>query len=98
MLEKIKIRLNIYDNEKDYLILDLIEDCFQELKDLTNNNDLELDKTTEPIIKEMVSIKYNALGSEGLSSESMNGHSQSFLSDLPAPLKRKILNLRKIRR
>lgn len=98
MLEKIKIRLGIEDNSRDLLILDLIEDCKEELKELTNTPNLEINTKVEGIVKELVLIKYNRLGAEGLSSESVNGHSQSFIDGLPKNLKSKILSMRKLKR
>ena len=98
MLDKVKVRLNIEDDSRDFLLLDLIEDSKEELKELTNNPNLEFNRKTEGIIKELVVIKFNKLGAEGLSSESVNGHSQSFLDGLPKDLRVKILSMRKLRR
>ncbi|MDK0734744.1 phage head-tail connector protein [Clostridium perfringens] len=98
MLDKIKARLNIEDNSRDFLLLDLIEDSEEELKELTNNPNLKFDRKAEGIVKELVVIKFNRLGAEGLSSESVNGHSQSFIDGLPKDLRTKILSMRKLRR
>lgn len=98
MLDKIKARLNITDSSRDFLINDLIEDSKEDLKELTNNPNLKFDRKAEVIVKELVVIKFNKVGSEGLSSESVNGHSQSFLDGLPKDLRTKILSMRKLRR
>lgn len=98
MLDKIKARLNITDSSRDFLINDLIEDSKEDLKELTNNPNLKFDRKTEGIVKELVVIKFNKLGAEGLSSESVNGHSQSFIDGLPKDLRTKILSMRKLRR
>lgn len=98
MLDKIKARLNITDSSRDFLINDLIEDSKEDLKELTNNPNLKFDRKAEGIVKELVVIKFNKLGAEGLSSESVNGHSQSFIDGLPKDLRTKILSMRKLRR
>lgn len=98
MLDKIKARLNITDSSRDFLINDLIEDSKEDLKELTNNPNLKFDRKAEGIVKELVVIKFNRLGAEGLSSESVNGHSQSFIDGLPKDLRTKILSMRKLRR
>lgn len=98
MLDKIKARLNITDSSRDFLINDLIEDSKEDLKELTNNPNLKFDRKAEGIVKELVVIKFNRLGAEGLSSESVNGHSQIFIDGLPKDLRTKILSMRKLRR
>lgn len=98
LLDKIKARVQIEDNSRDYLILDLIEDAKEDLKFMTNSPNLEMTSKVEGIIKELVIIKFNRLGAEGVSSESVNGHSQSFIDGLPKDLKLKILSMRKLRK
>lgn len=98
MLDKVKIRLSITDNDRDLLLTDLIEDATEDLKEYTNAPNLVIDEKVERIIKELVVIKFNKLGAEGLSSESVNGHSQTFIDGLPQDLKRKILRLRKMKK
>lgn len=98
MLYKIKARLSIDDNDRDFLLLDLIDDAKEDLKILTNNEELEIDGKAESIIKELVAIKFNSLGSEGLSSESAGGITQNFLNEIPKSLKYRILSLRKLRK
>ena len=48
------------------------------------------------IIKELVVIKINKLGSEGISSESHEGISQSLIEGIPSDVKMKLRRYRKL--
>lgn len=87
MLEKIKLLLGIYSDDKDELINELIEMTKEEVKEycnLTDNTQLE---SLFGTIKEMVVIKYNRLGTEGLSSENYSGASFGYMTDYPESIK-----------
>ena len=94
MLESIKLRLGLTDNSKDPLICDYISDVTEDILEILNMN--ELPKKAESIVKDLVIIKYNLNGSEGLTSESYSGISQAFIDDIPKDIKRKIMRLRKL--
>lgn len=96
MLESIKLRLGISDNAKDPLLKDYIEDITEDILDLINHK--ELPKKAESIVKDLVVIKYNLNGSEGLKSESYSGVSQSFIDDIPNDIMKRIRRLRKLPR
>lgn len=80
MLEKIKICLtnNTYTDE---LINLFIEDTTKEIKIYCNREDI--DTELESVIRKIVIIKLNRINSEGLSSQSFSGVSESFIDGYP---------------
>ena len=89
--EKIKIMLELTDSSKDLLLEMMVEDVTEYLEDLG------IKKPKESLIRRLVVLRFNALGSEGLSSESYNGISQNFLDDLPKDIKREINSLKVVK-
>lgn len=97
ILSSIKLRPGISVNS-DELLKDLIEDSIQDVKDFINySDDEELPCGCISIVKELVIIKCNRLGAEGLSSQNVGGASESYLNDIPKPLKKQLYRYRKIR-
>ena len=47
-------------------------------------------------VKELVIIKCNTLGTEGLNSQSSNGVSENYSNDIPKPIKKKLNRYRKV--
>lgn len=80
MLEKIKICLtnNTYT---DNLINLFIDDTTKEVKIYCNREDIDVE--LESIIRRIVIIKLNRMNSEGLSSQSYSGVSESFIDGYP---------------
>lgn len=80
MLDKIKICLtnNTYTDE---LINLFIEDTTKEIKIYCNREDI--DTELESVIRRIVIIKLNRMNSEGLSSQSFSGVSESFIDGYP---------------
>ena len=80
MLEKIKLCLtnNTYTDE---LINLFIEDTTKEVKIYCNREDI--DTELESVIRRIVIIKLNRMNSEGLSSQSFSGVSESFIDGYP---------------
>lgn len=80
MLEKIKLCLtnNTYTDE---LINLFIEDTTKEVKIYCNREDI--DTELESVIRKIVIIKLNRINSEGLSSQSYSGVSESFIDGYP---------------
>ena len=80
MLEKIKLCLtnNTYTDE---LINLFIEDTTKEVKIYCNREDI--DTELESVIRKIVIIKLNRMNSEGLSSQSYSGVSESFIDGYP---------------
>ena len=80
MLEKIKICLtnNTYTDD---LINLFIDDTTKEVKIYCNREDI--DTELESVIRRIVIIKLNRINSEGLSSHSYSGVSESFIDGYP---------------
>lgn len=80
MLEKIKICLtnNTYT---DALINLFIEDTTKEVKIYCNREDIDVE--LESVIRRIVIIKLNRMNSEGLSSQTYSGVSESFIDGYP---------------
>ena len=80
MLEKIKLCLtnNTYTDE---LINLFIEDTTKEVKIYCNREDIDVE--LESVIRKIVIIKLNRINSEGLSSQSYSGVSESFIDGYP---------------
>lgn len=96
MLEKIKTLLSITDNSKDALLSILVEDATQYVKDYTHQDTLPI--ALESAVRDLVILNYNRQGTEGVTSESFSGVSQSYLDDLPKPLLKKLKSYRRLPR
>ena len=96
MLEKIKVLLGILSNDtsKDDILKIYIEDSTEEVKQYINSTDVP--KELEGLIRDIVIIKYNRRGSEGLISENVGGMGRSYLDDIPKEIKRKLKRFRKL--
>lgn len=79
-LNKIKRRLGINDILQDDLINDLVEDSESYFKALTGVSDI--DGKYDFIIRGVALKLYNRKGSEGMSSESVDGYSSSYDPEL----------------
>ncbi|MDK7187931.1 phage head-tail connector protein [Facklamia hominis] len=79
-LDKLKRRLGITDDLQDTLLTDLYEDAESYFKALTGAS--EVASTYAFIIREVALKLYNRKGSEGMASESVDGYSVSYASDL----------------
>lgn len=90
ILEKVKVMVGV--ENKDSLLTLLIEQAEKEFKQSTNRNDIP--DTAENIILDMVVIKYNLIGTEGLASSSFNGASEAY-NQYPEQLKKAIARYRK---
>lgn len=95
MLENIKLLLNIQDNSKDNLLSYLISNAKQKI--LTYTNQTEILPSMEYIVDELVILRYNKLGSEGLQSESFSGVSQTFNQDIPQDIKSQLNQFRRLK-
>lgn len=78
------------------ILKEMIADCGQDLKDM-----LHIDTLTEEhnsILKDLVLIRINHDGAEGIASESHSGNATTYLDDLPKSLRRKINSKRRLPR
>lgn len=97
ILSSIKLRPGISVNS-DELLEEFILDAEQTVKDFINySEEEELPKGCLSVVKELVIIKCNRLGTEGLSSQSASGVSENYSKDIPKPLKKKLYRYRKLR-
>lgn len=96
ILKSIKLRPGM-SNLADELLNDIISDIYNDISEFIN---LEYGKEMPlgciNIVKELVVIKINKLGSEGISSESHEGTSQSFINGIPSEIKLKLRRYRKL--
>ena len=84
VLEKFKRKLSfsVVDEEKDALLLDLIGDTMDHFRliaeSLSGTYPEAIPIKFEFIIKEVAEKRFNRIGSEGMTSESIDGHSVSY--------------------
>lgn len=74
MLNQLKALIDISDNTKDALLTLLLDMAQADFAALTGSEDT----VPEVLIVQMAVIKYNLLGSEGLTSQSINNINESF--------------------
>ena len=97
ILQSIKLKPGI-SNNSDELLLDIIRDAIVEVKDYVNCGDSEeLSPFCITIVKDLVVLRCNKLGAEGLSSQSASGVSESYEEGIPSNLKAKLRRCRKLR-
>lgn len=97
ILESIKLRPGM-NNLPDTLLNDIIQDTTMDVRAFLNYEDAEiLPMGVNTIIKDMVVIKCNHIGSEGISSESHEGISQTYEEEIPQAVKKKLYRYRKLR-
>lgn len=94
LLQKIKILVGVKveDTSKDALIGLLIEQAEDEFLQYCNRDDIP--DRADNVVVDMVIIKYNLLGSEGLSSQSYSGLSEN-IANYPPQLIRALNRYRK---
>lgn len=94
MLNKILLILGL-DSSHTNLINALIDDATQEFKDYCNRDDVP--QATEAVIVQMVICRYNRLKSEGLTSQSYSGVSESYIDGYPANILKMLNHYRKVK-
>ena len=79
-LDKIKRRLGIEDAQQDDLLNDLIDDAESHFRLLTKKTGAEdiIVPAYDFIIRDVVAMRYNRKGSEGMKSESVDGYSTTY--------------------
>ena len=75
MLERIKTMLGIEDSEQDAVLNIIIENVKSHLRAMLGK---EPPPELDFIIEEITIRRYNRIGSEGMTSESVEGHSVNF--------------------
>ena len=98
ILESLKLRPGIANNNVE-LLLDITKDVISDVSEYINLKEGEsLPKGCISIVKELVTIKCNKLGNEGLASTSASGVSENYIDGLPKELKAKLRRYRKLPR
>lgn len=96
-LERLKVRLGIAeaDTSQNALLQCILDDVESDMLAFTNRTTL-LDSMKSLQIKIAI-IEYNKQGSEGMSSDSQGGKSQSWIDGLPSDVKTSLIGFRKLR-
>jgi len=95
ILEKLKILLSISDTSKDNLLNLLTEQAEQEFRNYCSRDDRPT--TAEQIIIDLVIMRYNRVGTEGLTGQSYSGVREDYSNDYPTALKTALNRYRQIR-
>jgi hypothetical protein len=94
-MEIIKTLLGIADDSKDSLISLLKSIAEDEVKAYCNIDDIPA--ALDNIIAQIVVIKYNRIGAEGIASQNFNGVLESFEDSYPTPLLAALNRYRRVR-
>lgn len=96
-LEKLKTRLDIAvsDASQDAILGCILEDVEADMLAFTNRSEL-LPSMNSLQIKIAI-IEYNKQGSEGMSSDSQGGKSQSWIDGLPSDVQSALISFRRLK-
>ncbi len=98
ILEALKLRPGI-SNLSDELLKDFIQDSFNDVSEYINlQEDDEMPVGCISIVKDLAVVKANRIGSEGISSESHEGVSQTYIDDIPKEIKARLRRYRRLPR
>ena len=97
MLDRLKLYLNITDNERDELLIMLIDMVRDEIKQFCRLTDDDIDDSFASLIIQMAAYRYNLTGCEGLSAESGSGTSYTYMTDYPESIMRLMRAKRRLR-
>lgn len=92
MLDKLKILLGVTD--ADDVLNVLIEVCSQDAITYCHLDSINI--SMQPVIIKMVMEKFNKLGSEGISSHSFSGVSESYTDDYSNDIYEQLKRFRKL--
>lgn len=102
MEEKILNELRYYPGNENIdreLLKILISDAMIEVKNYINFSEMvSLPEQCRPMVKTLVLIRVNKLGSEGISSTSQSGITENYIEDLPGDLRRQLRKMRRLPR
>ncbi|WP_410495019.1 phage head-tail connector protein [Cellulosilyticum sp. ST5] len=94
-IERLKLRLGIADTAQDELLQAILEDVEGEI--LASTNRKELTAAMHPLQIKIAIIQYNKQGSEGMSSDSQGGKSQSWVDGFPKDIQDALVGFRRLR-
>lgn len=93
LLEQTKLLISLSDSTKDALLELLIQKTKDEV--LLYTNKTEYLETMDNVVIDIVVIKYNRIGSEGLASQSYSGASESYLTEYPDYINKQLNTFKK---
>jgi hypothetical protein len=95
MLERIKLLLNITDESKDALLIELIENVREFVLNYTNNAGCleQLERTLD----KMVIYDYSRMGTEGLKNENYSGVSYNYIDGYSDEIMKQLKRFRKVK-
>lgn len=98
ILKSLMNRLGLEDKED--ILKDMIEDSICDMRNMLNyDNEEKIPDGCIPAIKEMVLVRFNQDGVEGISSESQSsGGSTTYMDSLPDKVKRTVRKYRRMPR
>jgi len=79
MLSTVKLYLNITDTLQDALIQQIIDDVSMKVNSYSSAESVPTE--LEWIVRELAIIRFNQIGSEGVTTDSQEGKSVTFVSD-----------------
>ena len=86
-----------YQNMDAQLLGVLIDDAEQSIKSYLNYGDeTDIPASCSRFVKDLALIRYNKLGTEGITSTNQSGVSESYSDDLPAEMRRQLRRIRKL--
>lgn len=94
-LAKLKARLGIKDTSQDELLVSILEDVEADMLAFTNRS--ELLPSMKSLQIKIAIIEYNKQGSEGMSSQSQGGISQSWIDGLPSDVQGALISFRRLK-
>lgn len=98
IVTSLKLRPGISNLSID-LLTDIVQDTITDVAEYINLVEgTDIPTSCVSIVKDIVVVKVNKLGSEGVSSESYSGVSQSYIEDIPKDILRKLKRYRKLPR
>lgn len=98
ILKSLKLRPGI-SNLSDELLKDFIQDSFNGVSEYINLIEgTEMPEGCISIVKDLVVVNINRLGSEGISSESHEGVSQTYIDGIPKEIKSRLRRYRRLPR
>ena len=80
-LEDVKTLLSITDNEQDELLSKIIDNTEKRLLTFLPLNEQVIPQRLDFIVEEVAVKRYNRVGAEGMTSETLDGHSTKFQDD-----------------
>lgn len=96
MIDNLKIELGIEDARKDTLLQRLLDKATGKVMDITHRTDGYVKANLSDTVIDLAVIMYNRRGTEGATSTSASGMSESYLNDIPQDIKKTLYAHRKL--